>query len=181
MRGESGGSDEAARLRAVRRGLGAEADHVTVTALQTVDSTNAYLKRLARAWGEAHPDGVTRLWDDTPPEDRASFLPPALALADTGIAVGSGTAAAIEVADAVLISEDLRNVPAIFALSRKTLRIIKQNLFWAFAYNALGIPLAAGLFEAFYSFAHVSPAFCAAAMGASSVTVVLNALRLKFR
>ena len=105
---------------------------------------------------------------------------PALALADTGIAVGSGTAAAIEAADAVLISEDLRNVPAVFALSRKTMRIIRQNLFWAFAYNALGIPLAAGLFEAFFSFAHVSPAFCAAAMGASSVTVVLNALRLKF-
>ena len=105
---------------------------------------------------------------------------PALALADTGIAVGSGSAAAIEAADAVLISNDLRNVPAVFALSRKTMRIIKQNLFWAFAYNALGIPLAAGLFEAFFSFAHVSPAFCAAAMGASSVTVVLNALRLKF-
>ena len=104
---------------------------------------------------------------------------PALALADTGIAIGSGTAAAIEAADAVLISNDLRNVPAVFDLSRKTMRIIRQNLFWAFAYNALGIPLAAGLFEAIFPFAHVSPAFCAAAMGASSVTVVLNALRLK--
>ena len=105
---------------------------------------------------------------------------PALALADTGIAIGSGTAAAIEAADAVLISNDLGNVPAVFALSRKTMRIIRQNLFWAFAYNALGIPLAAGLFETFFSFAHVSPGFCAAAMGASSITVVLNALRLKF-
>ena len=88
--------------------------------------------------------------------------------------------ALFEAADAVLISNDLRNVPAVFALSRKTMRIIRQNLFWAFAYNALGIPLAAGLFEAILPFAHVSPAFCAAAMGASSVTVVLNALRLKF-
>ena len=103
---------------------------------------------------------------------------PALAAADTGIAIGSGTGIAIETADAVLISNDLKNVPALFGLSRRTMRIIRQNLFWAFAYNIIGIPLAAGVFETFLPFAHVTPVFCAAAMGASSVTVVLNALRL---
>ena len=104
---------------------------------------------------------------------------PALAVSDAGIAIGSGTASAIEAADAVLISNNLKNVPAAFELSRRTMRIIKQNLFWAFAYNMIGIPLAAGVFGAFLSFANVSPVFCAAAMGASSVTVVLNALRLR--
>ncbi|MBQ9753277.1 MAG: cadmium-translocating P-type ATPase [Lentisphaeria bacterium] len=104
---------------------------------------------------------------------------PALAASDAGIAVGSGSAAAIEAAEVVLISNNLKNVPAAFELSRRTMRIIKQNLFWAFAYNMIGIPLAAGVFGAFLSFANVSPVFCAAAMGASSVTVVLNALRLR--
>ena len=104
---------------------------------------------------------------------------PALAVSDAGIAIGSGTASAIEAADAVLISNNLKNVPAAFELSRRTMRIIKQNLFWAFAYNVIGIPLAAGVFGAFLPFADVSPVFCAAAMGASSVTVVLNALRLR--
>lgn len=104
---------------------------------------------------------------------------PALAEADLGIAIGSGSAAAIGAADAVLISEDLRKVPEALQLSRRTMRIIRQNLFWAFAYNLLGIPLAAGAFDALLPFTHVSPVFCAAAMGLSSVTVVLNALRLK--
>ena len=104
---------------------------------------------------------------------------PALAASDAGIAVGSGSAAAIEAAEVVLISNNLKNVPAAFELSRRTMRIIKQNLFWAFAYNVIGIPLAAGVFGAFLPFADVSPVFCAAAMGASSVTVVLNALRLR--
>ena len=104
---------------------------------------------------------------------------PALAASDAGIAVGSGSAAAIEAAEVVLISNNLKNVPAAFDLSRRTMRIIKQNLFWAFAYNMVGIPLAAGVFGALLPFAEVSPVFCAAAMGASSVTVVLNALRLR--
>ena len=101
---------------------------------------------------------------------------PALAAADSGIAIGSATAIAIETAEVVLISNNLKNVPAAFDLSRRTMKIIKENLCWAFLYNLCGITFAMGLFEP-YLFA--TPAFCAAAMGASSVTVVLNALRLK--
>ena len=101
---------------------------------------------------------------------------PALAAADSGIAIGSGTAVAIETAEVVLISSNLKNVAAVFELSRRTMKIIKENLCWAFLYNIYGISFAVGVFEPFLS---ATPAICAAAMGASSVTVVLNALRLK--
>ena len=104
---------------------------------------------------------------------------PALAAANAGIAMGQGASAAIESADAVLLTENLQKIPALFELSRRTMGCIKQNLFWAFAYNAVGIPLAAGLFSTLLPWGDMPPAFCAAAMGASSVTVVLNALRLR--
>ncbi len=103
---------------------------------------------------------------------------PALAQADVGIAIGTGTDIAIESADVVLMSGDLRNVPNAIALSRATMRNIKQNLFWAFAYNACLIPVAAGaLYPAFGLL--LSPILAAAAMAASSVCVLTNALRLK--
>lgn len=103
---------------------------------------------------------------------------PALARADVGIAIGTGTDVAIESADVVLMSGDLRNVPNAIALSRATLRNIKQNLLWAFAYNASLIPVATGvLFPAFGLL--LSPIFAAAAMASSSVCVLTNALRLK--
>jgi Cu+-exporting ATPase len=102
----------------------------------------------------------------------------ALAQADIGIAIGSGTDVAIESADLVLMRDDLEDVPAAIALSRATIRNIRQNLFWAFGYNVLGIPIAAGLLHAFGG-PLLNPIFAAAAMSMSSVSVVSNALRLR--
>ncbi len=101
---------------------------------------------------------------------------PALKEADVGIAMGNGTDVAIESADAVLVSGDLRALPRALALSKKTMRIIKQNLFWAFFYNCIGIPLAAGVFA--WAGLRLDPMIGAAAMSLSSLFVVTNALRL---
>jgi len=104
---------------------------------------------------------------------------PALARADVGIAIGAGTDVAIESADLVLMKSDLNDVVTALELSKATIRNIKQNLFWAFFYNTLGIPLAAGLFYTLLGW-KLNPMFAAAAMSMSSVFVVTNALRLKF-
>ena len=104
---------------------------------------------------------------------------PALARADVGMAIGAGTDVAIESADVVLMKSDLLDAVTAVRLSKKVIRNIKENLFWAFIYNIIGIPLAAGVWFPFTGW-QLSPMFGAAAMSLSSVCVVSNALRLKF-
>lgn len=104
---------------------------------------------------------------------------PALTAADTGIAIGNGTDIAIDAADVVLMKNSLMDVVAAINISRKTLRNIKQNLFWAFIYNIVGIPLAAGVWYPLFGW-ELNPMFGAAAMSLSSFSVVSNALRLNF-
>jgi Cu+-exporting ATPase len=130
------------------------------------------------------PDGKVATLERLKAEGKIAFVgdgvndAPALAAADAGVAIGTGTDIAIEAADVVLMSGDLAKVPTALALSRATMRNITQNLFWAFAYNALLIPVAAGALYPLNG-VQLSPMLGAAAMGLSSVFVLGNALRLR--
>ena len=133
---------------------------------------------------EVLPDGKVDAVKQLQRDSKVAFVgdgindAPALAQADVGLAIGTGTDIAIESADVVLMAGDLRGIPNAIALSKATLNNIKQNLFWAFAYNTLLIPVAAGaLYPAFGIL--LSPILAAAAMGLSSIFVLSNALRLR--
>jgi Cu+-exporting ATPase len=105
---------------------------------------------------------------------------PALVQADIGISMSTGTDVAIESAGITLLNGDLSKLVKAFNLSRKTMQTVKLNLFWAFIYNAIGIPLATGLFYPIFAWM-LPPAFAGLAMAFSSVSVVLNSLALKYR
>ena len=158
--------DEQASADAIAANLGLEADAVIAQVLPGEKADHIAQRRAAGERVAMVGDGLNDA--------------PALANADVGIAIGSGTDVAIEAADVVLVQDDLGAVADAIVLSRRTLRTIHQNLFWAFGYNIAAIPLAAGLFvPVFGESMRLSPGVAALAMALSSLFVVTNSARLR--
>ena len=141
---------------------------------------------LNRVYSEVLPEDKSKIVEKLQKEGKHVIMvgdgindAPALAQADIGIAIGSGTDIAVESADTVLMNDELTDVVEAIRLSHATITNIKQNLFWAFAYNIIGIPFAMGVFKLFFNGPLLNPMIAALAMSLSSVSVLLNALRLR--